>query len=329
MHAVEFLKTPPPEIPPVVVISGVQQYLRHAVQSLLRKIVTEDEDTSLVTVNGDEADLKTVTDELRTLSMWGGRRLVIVDDADDFVSNHRAALEKYVDKPARKSVLLLKVKSFPKTTRIAKQVAASGLEVDCSELKGAALQKWLQDTARQTYQQTLSRDAATLLMDLIGNDLGMLDQELQKLASFAGPDATLTAEVVQKMVGGWRTETIWALVDAVRDNNLNLAIEALDQLLEAGEAPLKLLGGISYTFKKYAQAVELSHGSSLDQALRQAGIFPNVVQASQAYLRRIGRARAEQLLNRLLEVQMGLKGSSQLPERMQLEMLLMQLAGRI
>ena len=329
MHAVEFLKQPPDRIPPVAVLSGGQRHLKQSVLAVLKKVVIDDDETSLTKFVGRDVELHSVTDELRTISMWGDRRLVIVEEADDFVTKYRASLEKYVDKPATKSVLVLEVKSWPKTTRLAKQLAKEGLDVECSELKGPQLLKWLQDTARDSYGQSLSRDAAVLLVELVGEELGLLDQELSKLASYVGSGAKIELGDVQKLVGGWRTETTWAMTDAVRDGDLGFAIDALDQLLTAGEAPQKLLGGISYVFKKFAQATELSRSGSLDQALRQAGVFPQVVAPSQSYLRRIGRPNAERILNHLLEADAGIKGGSRLPERIQLEKLLLELSGRL
>ena len=329
MHAVEFLKQPPSQIPPVTVMTGGQRHLKQAVLAVLKKVVIADDDSSLTVFTSRDADLQSVTDELRTVSMWGDKRLVLLEDADEFVTKYRGGLEKYVDKPAKKSVLVLDVKTWTKTTRLAKQVAASGLDVDCSELKGAQLFKWLQDAARDSYQQSLGRDAAILLVELVGEELGMLDQELSKLASYVGAGAKIELDDVQKLVGGWRTETTWAMTDAVRDGDLGFAVKALDQLLTAGEPPIKLLGGISYVFKKFAQATELSRTMPLDQAMRQSGIFPQAVASGQAYLRRIGRARAEQILNRILATDAGLKGSSRLPERVQLEKLLVELAGKL
>lgn len=330
MRAVEFLKAPPPEIPPVVVISGAQAHLVQSALNRLRPLVVEDE-TSCLEFDGEDKDLelKTVLDELRTISMWGDRRLVIVSAADDFVSNHRASLEKYVDKPASRSVLVLKVKTWTKTTRIAKQVAAKGLEIDCSKLETAALVKWLQDTALADYQQTLNRDAANLLVDLIGDDMGMLDQELLKLASYVGQGGKITANDVRTLVGGWRLETTWKMTDAICSNDLGTAFQLLDELLTAGEAPLKLLGGIVFVFKKLALATDLSRSLPLDQALRQAGVFPQSVPPCQAYLRRIGRPRAEQILQFLVGAHAGIKGASSLSEHQQLETLIVQLAGRI
>ena len=329
MHAVDFLKTDAPTIPAVVVLAGNQAHFQHAVIVRLRELVIGDDEAGLTRFPGKETDFKTVIDELRTVSMWGDRRLVILDDADDFVSDHRAALERYVEQPAKKSVLALQVKSWPKTTRLAKMLAQSGLDIECSELKGAALSKWLVDTARETHHVTLSRDGAALLMELIGEELGMLDQELAKLATYVGEKGTITAEAVQGLVGGWKTETTWAMTDGVRDGHLPEALHALNQLLDAGEAPLKLLGGIGFVFRKLAYATELSRSQPLPQALKDAGVFPRDIAAAEQYLRRLGRVKAERLLHTLISIDSGLKGSNPLPDRTQMELLLFRLAGAV
>ncbi len=329
MHAIDFLKQDAPVIPSVVVLAGQQAHFQHAVLVRLRELVIADDDAGLSRFAGKDVDFKTVIDELRTVSMWGDRRLVVVDEADDFVSDHRAALEKYVDAPAKKSVLALQVKSWPKTTRLAKQLAKSGLDIECSELKGAALSKWLVDTARDAHQVTLQRDAAGLLIDLIGEELGMLAQELDKLATFVGAKQIITAEAVRGLVGGWRTETTWVMTDGVRDGHLAEALHALDQLLDAGEAPLKLLGGIGFVFRKLAYATELARSMPLPQALKDAGVFPRDVTAAEQYLRRLGRVKAERVLHMLVSTDSGLKGSNALPDRVQMELLLVRLSGTV
>jgi DNA polymerase-3 subunit delta len=327
MHAVEFLKQEAPAVSAVVVLLGGQRHLKHAALSRLRSLVIDDDDTALTRFVGKETDLQTVADELRTVSMWGDRRLVVIDDADDFVSKHRAGLEKYAESPAKKSVLVLDVGSWPKTTRLAKQLAKTGLEVECTELKGALLSKWLVDTARDSYQVTLPRDAAALLIELVGEELGLLDQELAKLSSYVGVRKQIAVDDVRGLVGGWRTETTWAMTDAVRDGRLPDALDALGQLLQAGEAGPKLLGGINFVYRKLALATELARHKNLETALKEAAVFPRDAGPAAAYLRRIGRARAEQILTALVTADAGLKGMSRLPERLQLELLLLRLSG--
>jgi DNA polymerase-3 subunit delta len=160
--------------------------------------------------------------------------------------------------------------------------------------------------------------------------MGLLDQELAKLTAYVGDRARIGLDDVRALVGGWRAETTWKMTDAVRDGSPSLALQALDKLLTAGEAAPKILGGLNYVFRKYARATELSRrGTTLRAALQQAGVFPRDVDAAERYLRRIGRQRAERIIALLLQADSGLKGGSRLPERLQLEQLLLRLCGSV
>lgn len=332
MHATEFLKKPNPgAIGPMVVLFGEERSLKQeTIQKLTRLVLGETDDISLTRFNGNDVDLVTVRDELLTISMWGDRRLVVVDSADGFVKEHRPGLEKYLDKPARKSVLVLDVEKWPKTTRLAKQLPKVGLEIDCSPLKGQALANWVQDMARDQHEKQISGAAVALLAELVGPHLGLLEQEVAKLVSYIGARPKIDVEDVRKLVGGWKVETTFEMINSLRDGNVGVALNCLEKLLMAGEAPARILGGISFIFKKLAQATELARqGATLHAALRQAGVFPKDIEPSSRYLRRIGRPRAEKIYRRLMEADQNLKGGSRVNDRTQMEQLLFQLSGRV
>ncbi|MDA1017903.1 MAG: DNA polymerase III subunit delta, partial [Planctomycetota bacterium] len=208
--------------------------------------------------------------------------------------------------------------------------AEVGTELQCSELKGAVLERWLVDTTRDGFDKRLERPAAALLVELVGSELGLLSQEIAKLASYVGEKTTISADDARKVVGGWKAETTWVMLDSVRDGNTGFALDCMDKLLVAGEHPLKLLAGISFTFRKVARAVELSsQGVGLQTALRQAGMYPASIPAFEKHLRRMGRPKAERILEHLVNTDSGLKGADRLPERMQIERLLLLLSGRV
>jgi len=201
--------------------------------------------------------------------------------------------------------------------------------VECTELKGASLVRWVQDTAERLFEKKISRDAVQLLVELAGSSLGQLEQELSKLASYVGDKREIDAESVRRLVGGWKAETTWAMTDAVREGRLGDALAALDSLLNSGESPHRVLGGIAYVFRKLSIATELSRtGVPLNAALKQGGCFPNEIGPASSYLKRIGRPRAARINSWLLEADTALKGGSRLPERTQLELLLVRLAGK-
>lgn len=333
MHATAYLKkTADQACGPIVVLFGGERFLKQAaLRAICQKELgaAEGDDIGLVRIAGKDADLAEVTDALLTVSMWNPRQLVLVEEADEFVTKCRAGLEKYLERPAKKSVLVLEVKSWPSNTRLAKKSAEIGLPLDCGSLKPADLFTWLVEHARCGYERKLERTAAQRLVDLAGMDLALLDQELAKLASYVGEKGAIDTEAVEKLVGGWKVGTTWKMLDAVRDGQLGPALQLLDKLITAGEHPLKLLGGINYTYRQLAQATELSRqGQPLGDALAQAGVKPFLIQPATAYMKRIGRPRAEKLYRWLLQADLDVKGGSPLSERAIMERLLLQLAGK-
>lgn len=334
MHATAFLQKPDAaELRPIVVLHGGEAGLKDAVRRvILERLFANDEDAAsgLIRLTGRDTEWRRVRDELSTVSMFGDRRVVIVEEADDFISAHREQLEAYFSKPSRQSLFILDVKTWRSNTRLAKKLRDVGLELDCSELKGAALFTWLTGRAKSEYGKQLTRDSAALVVELAGSGLSLLEQELAKLVAYIGDRDRIGVEDVRAVVGGWRAETTWQMTDAVRDGQPAAALVALGKLLHAGEAPQKILGGVNFVFRKCARATELARdGATLRGALQQAGVFPQQIDATERYLRRIGRPRAERIRTRLLEADRGLKGGSRVGGQLQLELLLLELAGAL
>jgi DNA polymerase-3 subunit delta len=261
--------------------------------------------------------------------MFSPSKIVLIENADDFVSANRPHLEAFAEKPIGKSKLVLEVNKWPKNTKLFKKVDKQGLAVECSELTGAKLTGWLTKQAKEEYEKTLTRDAAQLITELAGSSLGLLNQELQKLASYVGERDKISVDDVRTLVGGWKAETTWTMINAVRDGDIDVALNCLQKLLHAGEAPQRILGGMNYVFKKIARATELSRkGKSLPGALKEAGVYYKEVAAVEQYLRRIKRPRAERILNRLALADYQLKGGSRLPNELLMEQLLLWLSGK-
>ena len=339
LHATEYLAQPdkyPPK--PVCVAFGDEAFLRRQVLMGLRHAVLgiADSDISLRSFEGPTAEFRDVAEELMTLAMFGSQRLVVVDEADEFVSRYRELLEGYVARPSRSGILLLDLKSCASNTRLYKAVDAHGLAIDCSlpaRQLDAFLKKWLGDWARQTYKIQLSSNAAEMLVELVGPELGLLDQELAKLALLAGNEKKITPEMVQKLAGGWHAKTTWEMLDLALDGKATAALRQIDRLLANNEAPIGLLAQISASLRRLAAATRLilqaeaaGRRITVGPALQQAGVKPFVLQKTEAQLRRLGRQRGSQLYRWLLEADLDLKGDSPMPPRLILERLIVRLA---
>ena len=243
LPAIDYLTQPEKHPPrPVCAVFGNESFLRRQAILCLRAALlgSDESELSLRAFDGESVLFRDVHEELSTVAMFGGTRLAVVERADDFVSRYRAELEDYAAKPARSGVLLLDLESFPSNTRLYKAIAAEGLLIDCSQPAGTRLIKWLVEWARQTHGAQLSQTTAEMLVDLIGPELGLLDQELAKLALMTGSDKKITPELIGQAVGGWRARTTWEMLDAALDGNVDMAMQQLDRLLAAGEQPVGL-----------------------------------------------------------------------------------------
>lgn len=331
------LRDKPLEVPGFCVVAGGEEFLkRRALVALRRAVLTpDDEMVSLRVLAGKSAELRSIRDELATVSLFGdSRRMVIVEDADEFVTKNRADLEAEADKPRRGGVLVLEVRTFPANTKLAKLVAEHGLTVKCETPSAAKLSKWLVSWCKSAHGSTLEGAAATELIETIGPELGLLDAELTKLASTAD-GGKITADAVRQLVAGWRTRTAWDMLDAAAAGQTAEAFTQLDRLLGSGEAPVALMGQIGFTLRRFADAARLVDDAEKTtrkitpgQALTETGVKPFVLAKSEQQLRQIGRQRALELYDGLLEADLALKGGSALPPRLVLERLLARLSSR-
>lgn len=328
MHATDFLKKHKtlPNIP-VLVLYGTERFLKLEILKLVPGVAEESDDVALTRVAGKDAELRSVCDELLTVSMFGDQRVVLVEEADEFVSGNRAGLEKYVGSPSNSGLLVLDVKSWPKNTRLAKATDKIGMNVECGELTGSALCKWLTATAKEEHQKNLDHETAQLIVQLAGDNLGLVLQELEKLVSLVGDAETITQDDVTRVVGGWRIETTWTMLDAIRDGQLEKAFECLDKLILAGDAPQKILGGLTFTFRKLAEATERARQTrDVKGSLKSAGVFGHAIGPAEAYLKRIGFSKASRILQMLIDADSNMKGGSRVDAKTQLEVLFVQLA---
>jgi DNA polymerase-3 subunit delta len=329
MDSLTFLERAPKGEPrPVYVLHGDEDFLKRQVLVALReRVLGSDADSfGLSTHEGEKADFAVVRGELETLPFLSSRRLVVIDKADPFVTRHRSALEKYVANPAATGILVLDVTSWPSSTKLAKALPVEATIV-CKALSVQKLPDWCVQRSSSAYDKQLLAPAARLLVDLVGAEMGLLDQELAKLAVYVGEAKRIDAADVDKLVGSSRAENTWKIFDAIGAGNVVEALGILDHLLDQGEEPIRLLGAFSTQLRRLAQAYRLTQeGASLSGALAEAGVLPFGIKSAEKQMRHLGRRRAEGLYDWLLETDLGLKGSSQLPPKTLLERLVIQLA---
>lgn len=345
IHAFDYLNAPPATLPAVVIVVGNDSVLRGWVLAQ----ATREADVSVV--EGDTAAWIDLHDELSTASLFsaGERQTVVVRGGDKLVKDNRAALEQYVASPSDASRLLLELEQLPSNTRLYKAAEKDQLLVQCSPPQAGSsrtprpdvprIRKFLVGYVAPQYQTKLSDGAADALIELVGDNLGMLDSEIAKLAVHLEPNETITEPLVREVVAGWAGKTMWEINDAAAGGNAAEALRHLDKLLCGGQAPLALLPQLSWALRRLAMATAVvedldarGRRGTPQEGLRGSGFrgSPNDLKKAESQMKQLGRDRARRLLPWLLEADLKLKGThSTAPrDRWVLEELICKLAKR-
>ena len=240
------------KVQPLYVLHGDEDFLKRQVLKKLKRCVFGPEagDAPVTIVPGDKATFADVFDELDSVGLFTARRMVIVDNADPFVTKHRSLLEEKVGNLSGSGVLVLDVKTWAGNTRLAKMVPAS-MTVVCKAPPVYKLAAWCVQWAQSQQEKQLTAPAATHLVDLVGPDMGLLDQEIFKLAIYVGEKSRIDVADVDRLVGHSRAENIWQIFDAIAEGRNADGLAMLGRLFDQGEEPMKLMGAFGSQMRSW------------------------------------------------------------------------------
>ncbi len=205
---------------PVYYLYGDDEYQKDdAVRQILAAAIDPStRDFNFETVRGAEADAGALGSLLGTPPMMAERRAVVLRDPGALKKDARAALDRYLERPASDTVLLLVAPAGAKVDRVLLGRAGAAA-YEFAPLREDRLLRWIAHHTSTTLGARITPEAARLLQEAVGNDLPQLAAELDKLASYAqgrSPDAlTIDEDAVTAIVGVRRGETLADLLDAV------------------------------------------------------------------------------------------------------------------
>jgi DNA polymerase-3 subunit delta len=196
------------------------------------------------------SDTAEIIGALQTSSLLGGKRLVVVRDAEGLKKEQIDALSWYLASPSPDSVLVVVAQGRTKLDAVMKQ---DGAVVTLDIPKGRKLVGWLRERAAEHKIKLDDRGAWTLI-DTVGTELRDLDGALSQLTTSLGPGARIGVAEVRAAFPRLADERIYAFTDAVGDRKLSDAMSTLRRLLDQGDEPLVLFGSLNAHVKRMLRA---------------------------------------------------------------------------
>ncbi len=297
----------PDKVYPIFVLSGSDRRRLVDQAHLITDMVVGDDDPQLTVSNfdGEKVSYPEVADELLTLPFLSQYRLVVISDADKFITANRDKLEAYLEKPSPTGVLLMMVKSFPATTRLAKKAEKIGWVQKYEELKRHELPRFVADYAKSEYKLTIKQSAVDLLISLTGDSSGQLMNEIDKIGTYLSGTSSkeITGHEIELLVGNNRQYDAFNVIDAISNSNTANALELLDQMLNKNrDAEFSVVGAFAWYFRKlYTARVLYSKRMPPMEIIRSVGIWNN----KEAFMNLVSRVSGKDValaLQRLADI---------------------------
>jgi len=234
---------------PVYVLAGEDALLRdqHRRQVVQQVIGQADPQLCVRTLDGS-SERAEVLDELRTPAFLAPAKVVILREADDFVTKHREALLKYLESPSPTAALVLMVDSW-RPSKLSKLVDRIGEVMSCRVADEEDLSAWLAKEARKR-GKTIDPEAAELLAQWVGRDFSRLDAELEKLCLFIAQRQKITVEDVGQVVADVAGPAAYELANALTAADLPAALRALRRMLVTSNEAYVTLGAIAWHLRR-------------------------------------------------------------------------------
>ena len=308
---------------PIYLLHGDEEFLKEdAVRRIVEAAVDPaTRDFNLEVRRAADLDGETLGSLLGTPPMMADRRVVVVRDVAALKKDARVALDRYLLRPAADCVLVLVA---PAEAKIDKALLERTESIEFKPLGEERLQKWIVHHARTSLDADITPAAAGLLMAAVGGrDLPAIACELEKLCNYTN-GGTIDEAAVEAIVGIRRGETTGDLLDAIAAREVKTALAILPHVLalpKSGGVPLVIALATQFLALAWGRA-QLDRGTGRGllsklyfDLLKETGAFPMRPwgEAVSAWVRYVDRWSLPQLdwaLDRLLDADCALKGST-------------------
>ncbi|MEK7748208.1 MAG: DNA polymerase III subunit delta [Nitrospirota bacterium] len=244
----------PEKISPLYLIHGEERFFVNKLLAwfLENAIDPASSDFNYNRFNGATASPSEILYAAKTVPMTGGKKLVVIEDADQMKDPEGQLLE-YIASPVSMATVILVAQKPDMRTKLFIALKKQAVVIHCRPPYENELPALMQQEGKQM-GMTLSTDAIFFLAERLGKNLTLLHVALEKLSLYIGnqKEKLVSLEMVLVVVSEEKEYTVFDLVNAVFAKDLKNALSRLANLLDEGEAPLKILAMFLWQFRMMA-----------------------------------------------------------------------------
>jgi DNA polymerase III subunit delta len=312
---------------PLYAVIGEEDLLRDAALAHIKQAVLGEDggDFNSDLFYGDEANGADVVACASEVAVFAPRRLVVVKAADKLPAKQAEAFLPYLKAPNESTTLVFAAAKLDGRLKFTQTLTQASVVVECSPLKESQLVPWLKQEADRVGVR-LTEEALHLLRDACAGSLYAVRHELEKLASYVPAGRPVSGDDVAALRGTQPGASVFDLAAAIGARRSGTALAILARNLEAGEAPLRILGSLAWQYRRLWKVKDLLRQAGRDgEAARQLRMDASQVRP---FLGQFAESHLRDALGRCLVTDSRLKGGSGGRPELVLDRLILELCDR-
>jgi len=298
-------------IRPLYLFVGRERLLMEETLELLKERLNPGSRPALspLVLQGRDARASLILEELRTLALFPGRKLIFVQEADLLPRPEQEKLIPYLESPAKSHCLILHCEQQRSLELLLPHFRSKGAIVEFQPLAPARLLGWIREKAADAGYR-ISNQAAQVLLENNEADPSLIKTELEKVIAYKGESGSvIELEDLNQVGWGSSIHHIFQLTEALGNRQKERALYLLHRLMGQGEPPLLILSLIARHLRQlwYIKELTQNYHYPPEAVARILGVSPywvkkNLTQAQTFTLEQLNR-----LFSRLLEIDFSLK----------------------
>lgn len=324
---------------PVYLLYGTESFLMEEFIHFAQKemIAPDYADLNVSQYDCAETPLPSILQDAETLPFLADQRLVVASNAffltgakpPTKVEAEPDSLLAYLQQPPEYTSLILMVQQdkLDERKKVVKALHQRAVVIPFQPLKDSELYAWVERRA-QKYQRVIKRDEAIVLVERVGNDLRLLDKEIEKLALYVDAEnGLITEDVIRLLASRTLEQDVFGLIEAVVTGKLSEAFRFLYDMSKMGEEPIKLLSLFARQIRMLLQVkMWAPRGYSQQQLAQMLKVHPYAVKKAMEQARYFDEAGLRRLLKILAEEDYRMK-SGQVDKQLAIELFITKVAA--
>ncbi|PIE89825.1 MAG: DNA polymerase III subunit delta [Acidobacteria bacterium] len=236
------------KVAPVYILWGREQWAKKKiVGSLKRHLVSEGmEAFNYEHYYAADTQAVTVLDSCLTMPMMADRKFIQVEECQKWDVKQRKKITEYFKNPSADTCLVLDfdVDKVGKFGNFFNSSSSSIHILPCQKPKINELPAYIGRLAAETGLK-LDQDALAVLADFTGDDIELMQRELDKLKLYKWGNDQVKVEDVEALTGRTRHVNSWEIQKTISGRNTSECLMKVKDILDSGESAIVLLNIIS------------------------------------------------------------------------------------